>query len=614
MSESDGSPAKPRTSARRALLVAGAALLSVCAFWGAASSAAYFVDEPFSYLGRPLYIQNMVYSFGRFLTPPESTLYVIAAVLLVPAVAVVALGSARIFRADPLAYVADRLGGSGRNVALLCAFVAVAGATFVTYGLLDRAELIDDERAYTFQAELFASFKSSLPKPPAALRNPMFIVEPVWTSIYPPGHALVLAVGAALGSVRIVPPLLAAGLVLAIWSFVRSAFGERQALLAATLAAISPFVWSVYGTLMAFGTSACAVAGFLAALAWSERPGKMKLAVLAGAAMGVVFVTRPFEAVAVGLPFAVTLTYAALRRKPGGPRRFLLVLAGFVAVAWLLPWNNHAVLGSPWRFTWLESQDAYELGFTKPMPHMDYVHTPGAAVGTLATALVRLELWLFAWPASLLVVAFALFTAKAPWERALRNAFLSYLACYALVFGSGVWDVGPGYYFACVPLLVPLFVRGLVRLREAAPAELGKAVSWLPIAGAVLGFVTVAPRHALSLIHLGREVRAPWEAIAESGIGDANVVIPNAQSRLAAGWSFGYPYSIPTGPNTEARLFQPVTRAEYEAAIAWLGERPVYTLVPHQDSLRRGWRGYEIVPFDPDRAFGNPASTGNAKR
>ena len=609
----DNPQRRPARDRRRIWLAIAAALLGVSAYWAAASSANFFLDEPFNYVGRPLYVENMVYSFGRFLTPPEAVLYVVAIIVLTPMIAILAVSLGHYFAEDPLELAAKRVGSSPRNLALLAAFVAAAGATFVTWGLLDGTELVDDERAYAFQAQLFARLSSSAPAPPAALRNPMFIVDPAWTSIYPPGQALVLSLGAALGSVRIVPPLLAALLVLLIWSFCRAAFSERQALFAAALTAVSPFVWAVYGTLTAFGTSACALAGALAGVAWAERSGKNAYALAAGTAIGLAFITRPSEAVALGLPIAVALAHAALRRKPGGVGRFILAGSGFVAVAWLLPLNNYLVLGDPLDFTWLKSRDAYRLGFTRPYPWLDYVHTPAAAVGNIVTALARFDLWLFAWPGSLAVIVVALVRrSKNAWDRLLGAAFLSYLAFYMLVFGSGVWDVGPGYYFACVPFLIPLFVRGIASLRALAPGAPARAVGWLAIAGAATAWTTLAPRHALHLASLAREIRAPWEAVAASGIGEANFVVPDITQRFAAGWGFGYPYTIATGSTTRAHLFQPMTRAEYDAAMRYLGQRPVYTLVPHTQSFQqRGRRAFEIVPFDPDSAF---ASTGDTKR
>jgi hypothetical protein len=102
--------------------------------------------------------------------------------------------------------------------------------------------------------------------------------------------------------------------------------------------------------------------------------------------------------------------------------------------------------------------------------------------------------------------------------------------------------------------------------------------------------------------------RAPWELIARRVSGDALVALP-PPFRNAPGWSFGYPYSIPTGPGTTARLFRPRDEAEHNEAIRFLGSGlPVYSL-KIDDRLFRdtGKRNYDLVLISPGDA--NASST-----
>ena len=94
-SMTDSPQPEPASDRPRIWLAILAVLLGVTAYWAAASSANFFLDEPFNYVGRPLYVENMVYSFGRFLTPPETTLYIVAAIVLLPVIAILAAHAER---------------------------------------------------------------------------------------------------------------------------------------------------------------------------------------------------------------------------------------------------------------------------------------------------------------------------------------------------------------------------------------------------------------------------------------------------------------------------------------------------------------------------------------
>ncbi|MDD6132951.1 MAG: hypothetical protein PUB55_09405, partial [Bacteroidales bacterium] len=73
---------------------------------------------------------------------------------------------------------------------------------------------------------------------------------------YPPGLSVLLVPGALLGVPHLMPPLLGGALVSVTYAFVREAYGVRQALLAAALLAVSPFLWCNAGTVMSFAPAA----------------------------------------------------------------------------------------------------------------------------------------------------------------------------------------------------------------------------------------------------------------------------------------------------------------------------------------------------------------------
>lgn len=563
------------------------ALACVAAFWIVAKTSRYFVDAPFDYIFRPRFSSPyLLESTVRFLSRPEMASYLAAVVWVGSATVLVSIGLGRTSVVHPVEKVSNLLARRPRLFLAASASVAFVGAGAVALFIVRRAHLIDDERAYAFMADLFAHGRLSLPSPPPFLRNPMFVFSPVWTGKYFPGHALALAPGVWLGSPHIVPPFLACLLVLFIYQFTKTAYGQSEALWSAGLTAVSPFVLATYGTIICFGTAATAFAGFLAAFAKARSTQKVSWALCAGIAIGFLALVRPYDAIALGLPFAAFESLHAIRTPSARKCSAAMVLAA-LSVSSVLLFYNYAIMGSPWvtPYAAAEPADRFKLGFTQSVPIIDYVHTPAAAIGNLLVACVRLDSWL--WGAPLFVGFAVLAWVKRPrseYDTLLGLGIASFVAFYSLAFAGGTWDTGPTYYFVCVPLIIPLVVRGMFKTTDFLRLEvkherLSRTCGWLPIVGIALAWLTVAPTHFVHIAWLSREVQKPWELIARSGMGNAGVAIPRAVDRHAPGWALGYPYRIATGSGTVAQLFEPHSFEEGAAAHAYFGrELPIYRL------------------------------------
>lgn len=576
-------------------------VLSVGMFWAAAIASRLFVDRPFSYISATGWVQNLAESTARFPNRQESAFIILSTALLSPAVVMGALWVVRRFR-DPFAQLAKAVDAPLWQVAVLLSVAAAAGAAFVSFGLVQGAHLVDDERAYVFQAEAFAHGKLAYPEVPAAFGNAMFLTSPVWTAKYPPGHALALLPGVLVGEPRVVPIVVTALLVIGVFQLMRP-FGERQALLAAALIALSPFSWAVGGTLMAFSTHACALVWFLAFLARAEGRTGLASPALAGAALGWGGLTRPYDAVALSLPVLAWLAWRAIRRHPRAARNIIAVTCGAAPFVALQLWYNRALTGSFSTFPYFAT-GGFHIGFTRAFDWFPFVHDPLQAAGHFAVACLRLDGWLLGYPASLLLVLLGLLRPDAQaWDRVLAACAASFVLFYTVIPSSGTWDVGPTYYFAVAPVLVGLAVRGVqwvrVAARERWPA-IGHFASALTLVGLVVALVSVVPLRFVRLAALAGEIRKPWEAIAESTIGDAIVVLPPYRERLAAGYALGFPYEVPTGPSTRARLIAPSDETELSEARSVLGsELPIYYLMADQALFEHeGRRRFSVVPFE----------------
>ncbi|HWZ90780.1 MAG TPA: glycosyltransferase family 39 protein, partial [Polyangiaceae bacterium] len=395
---------------------------------------------------------------------------------------------------------------------------------------------------------------------------------------YPPGQSLVLTPGELLGLPWLTEPCLAAALILATYYWVREAFGERQALLAAALLAASPFVWCTAGTRMPFAPTACFLVCALAFAARAERSGGSWAYAACGAALGMAGLIRPYDALLFALPMGTWLGLAAVRaRNP----RILGVVLGLAPAACVLLWFNLRTMGTPFRMGYWHAKD-FSIGFfTHPLPGFDYIHTPFQAIGNLSVAVLRLDTWLLAWPCSLLLVAAGLALGpKTIWDRRICVLLAVFTLGYSAIASSGTWDVGPTYYFVLAPLLIALAVRGTRALRSLPPegSALRRFFGLLPLVGLAVGAITLVPLHLIRLGALTAQIEAPWRAIAQADPGDCIVILPSAVKLHAAGYSLGYPYEVRTRHGV-AHLIRPVTTSEASEARQYLGSAlPLYAL------------------------------------
>lgn len=572
------------------------ALALYACFWATASVAGWFSDRPFDYLPRHNWDNDLAQSATRWLPPPETLLTGAALVFLLPAIVIAAVYLARRYNHDPLDRWFERPDAE-RTVVVLGVALAVAITCFVQFAIVRGASILDDENAYLFSAHLFAHGHVGLPTPPLAFQNAMILREPMWTSGYTPGHSLVLAPASLIHAEHFIPPLFAGVLVVAIWSFCRDMFGPKHAALAALFASLSPFVWAMHGTLLAFATSGTCLAVFLLATARAEKTAKPRWMLLAGLAIGLAFLTRPYEAVAFALPCAIRLLGEARRQ----PARLVYAIVGFLALAWILPLHDYLVMGSPFELPYnAPGRAQFHLGFTQSFGQ--YVHTPMQAAGALVAVVARLDLWTLAWPGSLILVgAGCLHRAPNRGDWVLRWTLGSFVAFYVLVPFAGTWDVGPTYYYAVVPILIPLAVRGVSALRDwlgAIHARARRGVGWAVIAGTVVALTAIAPVRAINLSSLASEIRAPWDVVEASDLPDSIVIIQPAAIRKAPGWAFGYPYTLTTARGGTAHLILPGSQKDFVDAAKFLGPLPVYALqFDAQHFADTGTRAFTLIPL-----------------
>jgi 4-amino-4-deoxy-L-arabinose transferase-like glycosyltransferase len=393
--------------------------------------------------------------------------------------------------------------------ATLCLATLLAAARVSTV-VFDRLPHVEDEVAFLFQARTIASGRLVAPAPahPEFFAIPFILVrDGRWFGKFPPGWPAVLALGALAGRPWLVNPLLAAACVGLAYRAGRRLYGAPTGLLAAALLAASPFFLLHAGSFMGHVAALLWALAFLLLFAAAVSTGSRWAALGAGAALGMLFLTRPLTAVGIGLPYALWAAVATVRDRQRA-RAYLPMLVGCAPfVAALLAWNR-LTTGDPLR-------SAYELYWS-----FDRVGF-GAGIGaagefTVAQGLVNTRGFLaaladytFGWPYRLSLVPAALATALAAGRLGRRGArrlwggpggngeeptrvagsaatppeswdllhvgVAASLVAVHVAYWNDVTVYGPRYYFEALGALALLSARGLVQIADLAAALLRRA-------------------------------------------------------------------------------------------------------------------------------------------
>ena len=462
----------------------------------------------------------------------------------------------------------------GVRLPLACAaLLAALGPLVLSSAYLDREPLTNDGVAYRWQAELFADGRLEAPSTPAdaafgarQVLPPPGLVDLTlpdgpgspesdraaaptwsgWTAKYPPGHAALLAPGAALGAPRLLPLALAGLCVLLTfhlaWRLCAAsgpADRRRLALGAAWCLAASPMVLGVEALWLSHGTSL--PAGLLFALAWlvawgratGDEPGSPWLpALVAGAAASVCLAARPLTAVALAIPLAMwtfqdMARFVVPRRatrldadpdagdcaKPLGPRwlvlrRPMVMLAALAAaVPGIVAFGlvNAAITGDVLR-------PVYDLYATLLSPNDRWgLANAGTVLEYTVYNLSRLSPWLLGGPPALLVLVLGWWSLARrdedgrPYLPRLRAGAAplaltwqvpaTFVVLYAFHRFQGIPWVGPLYLVEALPFLAVPAAAGVLLLARAAAVP-GTARLFAPVA--LSGLALLHPHLALA--------------------------------------------------------------------------------------------------------------------
>ena len=367
--------------------------------------------------------------------------------------------------------------------------IATALHTYFSWGAWQPRPVVSDEFSYVLQARIFASGHWVAPPPPSepAFQQSHVIVRPVLASKYPPGHALLLAIGSLMRAVWVIP-LALTGISGAVLFIVLAECGSTFAALCGwaywlgdpLALRFRPGYWSENTSGLTW------ILAWWLVTRWRASPRRRYLVGLA-VVVGWCAITRPLTAIALALPLAIYLL------KPiGRSHAWKAVIVAGVAgagVVSLLGAANYTVTGNPFKTAFALFAEQY-LPFDKLGFHLDsttprfrlaapnvaaYDEIGSAHVGHVPARLPSIakerlsELAFAEWGGWRLfvtpLIAFGLWGLPAIGWLAVANGtavFLIYL-CWAHWPG---WTI---YYFEALPVFAFAISNGLERLGRRMP-------------------------------------------------------------------------------------------------------------------------------------------------
>jgi hypothetical protein len=300
-------------------------------------------------------------------------------------------------------------------------------------------------------------------------------------NIQPPGHALVLALGLLAGLPWLVNPLLGALSVVLIYQTGRELYDEAVARVAALLAALSPFLLFMSGEFMNHASSLFFTSLLL--LCHVRAVGRtgaagVRYGLLAGLALGMTILVRPFTALLVAIPFALDYGWRLLRESRRYLARCAVMAAGAALLLGVYLLYSFLTTGDPfasaYALRWGPSH-AVGLGSGIFGPALTFVR----AVRLTQVDLNALNRYLFEFPIPSLLATALAFAAvsRNPWDYRLAAIPFALVAGHFFWWEHGLELFGPRREYEALGVFVLLSARGLQSLPAFIRERLGLAVS-----------------------------------------------------------------------------------------------------------------------------------------
>lgn len=369
-----------------------------------------------------------------------------------------------------------------------------------------------DEASYALQAQIFASGRWAADPPPIPdlFAQPHVLVTPVLASKYPPGHALLLALGALGGVPALIVFLLNALRAGMVFALARRLTDGGTALLTVVLLYLGNdqvrFSSSYYSEVT---TGAVLVAAWYCLWRWHES---RRRAWLLGVALllGWCAITRPWSAIAFALPIGFVVVRHVMRDRRWRDLGVAMALGGCVVA--ILPLWAWGTMGD-WRQAPLTTYARDYMPFD--FPHFGTVAakprlTPPPELAAINVSLREAErrhtlanigvdalararsYWSNAWPEPRLLAAAMVVVGLVMLPAAAWVGVATLVLTFAVYLAHPTWPEWTVYYFEVTPVLAVLAALGFTTILRALTGEARWRGAYTPAPRATLASVVAA--------------------------------------------------------------------------------------------------------------------------
>ncbi len=328
-----------------------------------------------------------------------------------------------------------------------------------------------------FQTKIFARACLFAPAPFdfRFFATPTIIHNGKWFSYVSPGHALTLLPFYLLNITWLAGPLLG---TIAIWLLYRLTYAltdRKTARIALLLGITSPFMLFLFGSHEFHVTSTffTILALFSIQRSSSSPTANHLWSLLAGLALGIVFLSRPYTAIGVGIPLII---FFIIRNRRG---ILPFSLAG-LSMVFLHLLYNHFLTGNPLKFPYQLMGAYHGIGFSPEFGAPTFNlsgHSPFKMLINLCYNIFVLSLQLYGWLfLSGIFLIFGITRRQSHRLWLIWAPALGLVIAYLLYWFHGITPWGPKYWSEALPAFIIITAIGI----RGAPDLLGNRTAFRP--------------------------------------------------------------------------------------------------------------------------------------